>query len=182
MSDLMNNVIIEKINMLEKRLIYHAYEIEIEAAFSCDSLIKTLEDTLKYKQHEILIIPDVTLPFRDVIETLHQINKLVLCEDKDEIDRDFFGTGVHLSISYDISVISKSLLDCHHRFKIHGIASDILALYTWLLNEVWYNILCQDALDVWNIVTDLIYKKIQYSDEKYYLPLVKCIPLEKKEG
>jgi hypothetical protein len=178
----MNNIIIEKINMLEKRLDYHAYQIEVEDTFPFDSLIKTLDDTLKYKQPEILMIPDITLPFRDVIETLHQINKLVLCEDKDEIDRDFFGTGVHLSVSYDVSVISKSLLDCHHQFKIHGIASDILALYTWLLNEVWYNILCQDALDVWDIVIDIIYQKIQYSDEKYYLPLVNCIPPEKKEG
>ena len=171
----MNKSILETISSLEKRLDYHSYCVESETRYSIDSLIETLTLALLNKASEC---PDVTLPFRDVIDTLHQLNSVLLYEDKDEIDRDFFGTGVQFPISFDISLISKELLSCHYKFKAQGISSERLVSYAWLLSEAWHLTLCQDVVNLWGLLVGVIKK----TDDDTYTSLIECVPIEKRNS
>ena len=172
----------ETIKSLEKRLEYHSYCFERETEFPVDSLIETLEIALSQKTKEQSLCPDVTLPFRDVIESLHQINEILLCDGKDEIDRSFFGTGMHLPISFYISAILKSLLDCHNRFKARGVSSEILVQYAWLLSEAWYYTLCQDTINLWAILVSTIKFDTQNMDVNTVKLLIECVPFERRNS
>jgi hypothetical protein len=125
--------------------------------------------------------PDVTLPFRDVINTLHQINNVLLREDCDEIDRDFFGTDLHLTISSHISLISIRLLDCHQEFKARGIASEKLVSYAWLLAKAWHFTLCQDVVNLWGLLVGSI-KGIGDFDQNTAISLMQCVPIERRNS
>ncbi len=171
----MNQSIIEKINQLDKKLDYHAYSFELEERYAIPSLIETLENTLDQKER-IISVPDIALSFRDVIETLHQINSLLINEKRTEIDRDFFGTDTHLSVTYNVTVIIQSLLDCHWRFKLRDANADILSMYAWVLTEVWHQILCQDCLDVWEDVKIIVVEKLEDYSEEVFQPLLKVLP------
>jgi hypothetical protein len=181
----MNESILTKLKSLRNILGYHSYMIDPNEKpnnnYTIPSIIEVLEIALRERNNSKLSVPDITLAFRDVIETLHQINQLLYCEEKGEIDFDFFETKAHLPISFDVSVISKYLLDCHHRFTACGIESNILILYTWLLSEAWYYILCQDTSDLWEHIIGKINEKIQYVDVKLYSPLIRCVPPERKQ-
>jgi len=174
----MDETICLQLENLEKRLDYHSYCVETDTEYEIESLIKKLE--LEIEKSTITSIPNVARSFQDVIDILHQINQLLLCEGKDEIDRDFFGTRVHLPISFDVSVITKSLLDCHFRYMARGISSEILALYAWLLDVAWHLTLCQDAIDLWENIIEILNVKIQYVDKKLYSQLLECIPPERR--
>ena len=176
----MDKSVIDKISQLEERLCHHSYVFEVNSKYPVDSLIETLETELEESPNPPHTIPNVSLSFRDVIETLHQINDLIFNDEKGEIDRAFFGTDIHLGVSFYVSKLVKSLLDCHYRFKVCGYEhAEILSLYAWLLTEAWHYILCQDALDLWSIVIGIIDDKIYEIDATLYMPLIECIPPEK---
>ena len=174
----MNELIIDKINQLDKKLAYHAYFCEPDSKYPVDSLIEMLEIALKCNETEC---PDVTLPFRDVIDTLHQINDVLLCGDEDEIDRGFFSTDIHLSISFDISLVSNRLLYCHHQFKARDVSSEILVSYAWLLGEAWHFTLCQDTVNLWALLVATI-KNIWYVNPDVYTSLMECVPIERRNS
>jgi len=174
----MNESIINKLKQLVNKLDYHAYSFEPNSKYPIDSLIEMLEIALQCNETEC---PDVTLSFRDVIDTLHQVNNVLLCEDKDEIDRDFFGTGVHLPISFSISLISKNLFDCHYRFKSRGVSSEILVSYAWLLGEAWHFTLCQDTVNLWALLVATI-KNIWYVNPNTCTLLMECVPIERRNS
>ena len=166
----------DDLHTFENVLKYHAYtnELNVCEIAMTPSLIETLESSLK-NQYNQEGCPDVLEQIFEIVDTLNGINLLFLNDNRTEIDRKFLSSSLHVPISFYVSVIIKSTLDCNYRFMKSGVDSTSLGLYAWIISEAWYAILCQDTGDLWEYISSIIQINSDLYDESFYFPLIESI-------